>query len=386
MDALRGVLERASVCAQAEQRSQAGSTNASPSSSVTLHEEEQSTPLEERIAELEQEIDDLRGGNNRQQDYISFTRQDLEDTNRQLDMEREANRELQDELEDVRQQLRARVEQLDRARNIIRTQDLAPQFDTNFQQEQETRELREENRRLQRQNESLRGDNESHRRELDDLANVREAHASGVRDLLQEMTQIRVQRDEARTELQEMTEAYNTMRKGVEEERFRSEDLAAENQRMRAQLDEERTRSRDLTADNQTVRTELDATRTASRIWEENFRAVNDAAVEFSDQCMQNQQELLRLRTEVQNQEGQIQALRAEHDHLDRLHQRRQGIAQDFAQLSVRFNDIREQVKRLQAEVQTQNARIAQLEHANRMNHMSRPLSESEMRKRRRGE
>jgi cell division protein FtsB len=76
MDALRGVLERASVCAQAEQRSQAGSTNASPSSSVTLHEE-QSTPLEERIAELEQEIDDLRGGNNRQQDYISSTRQDL---------------------------------------------------------------------------------------------------------------------------------------------------------------------------------------------------------------------------------------------------------------------------------------------------------------------
>jgi chromosome segregation ATPase len=380
MDALRAVLERASACAQAEQRSQAGSTNASPSSSVTLHEEEQSTPLEERIAELEQEIDDLRGGNNRQQDYISSTRQDLEDTNHQLDIEREANRELQDELEDVRQQLRARVEQLDRARNFMRrTQDLAPQFDTNVQQQQQIQLLQDENDRL-------RGDNESHRRELDDLANVREAHASGVRDLLQEMDQIRAQRDEARTELQEMTEAYNTMREGVEDERFRSEDLAAENQRMRAQLDEERTRSRDLAADNQTARTELDATRTASRIWEENLRAVNDAAVEFSDQCMQNQQELLRLRTEVQNQEGQIQALRAEHDHLDRMHQRRQGIAQDFAQLSVRFNDIREQVKRLQAEVQTQNARIAQLEHANGMDHMSRPLSESEMRKRRRGE
>lgn len=212
----------------------------SPSSSPdTLAEEKEEkeplnyliSELDDKIAYLENKNEELLGQNNQQEDYISSVQQDLEDTNRKLEMEKDANQELKLELEKVKEELKNKDELVQEVKDILRrTQNSAPRFDANVQQQQEIRLFQEERNRFLGKIESLK-------RERDDLAR-HGAHASYAQDLLQKNRGLEVERDEAKAHLQRMGQAYNKLIGEFDKATRESADLAEENKMLRTQRDE----------------------------------------------------------------------------------------------------------------------------------------------------
>lgn len=90
------------------------------------------------------------------------------------------------------------------------------------------------------------------------------------------------------------------------------------------------------------------------------------------------------IETQRQEREAEIHMRIAMRENIEGRLEEHREMSQEYAQLRGQHAELQVQADRLEAELQTKDARIAQLELAN--GYMSRPLSESEMRKRRKGE